>query len=329
MRKGIALTTLASLIVVIVGGVLLSSSLTKIAKNSEDPQKELLCKTFNSLADQINPEVGKATIDIAPDACVTINKEIPEKKYDQSTEGAKRNLADLGLKCWDMFLSGKSDRLFGGKIYKSQSKCFICYAVNYKKNKEFESFDNTKLKEYFSQPTTAKDTSDHCNLAGGGKCLDTCTTELPREVRVSKTATKEPCARCCMPDSASKECEAKGGKCLVASSVMYADSYPKWKCPSGQSCYVEKQNMVSYISAIGADGGIFHVDSELNVLPGATAEDNQYAQTYVVAYLDDTKPVMDFLRIGATQNIGNLPAKSIYIGYYKQLAEKCDVQSYA
>jgi len=116
MRKGIVMTTLAAIIIVIAGGTLMTITLTKVSRNSEDRQRETLCKTFNALAEQINPNVGDAVIDIAPDACTTIAKDIPEKKYEQSTNGAMRNIADLGIKCWDMFLSGKSDKLFSGKF---------------------------------------------------------------------------------------------------------------------------------------------------------------------------------------------------------------------
>ncbi len=323
------MTTLASIVIVIVGGLLLTKSFVSISKNAEDPERENLCKLFNSLADSINPSVGDATIDVAPDACTTISKDIPEKKYEQSTEGAKRNMADLALKCWDMFLSGKSDKLFGGKFYKSESKCFICYAVNYKKGKDFKSISNTELNDYFAKPTIARDTSDRCNIAGGGKCMDTCSTELPREVKRYKGTCKAT-EKCCMPDSQNKECEAKGGRCIVAPTGEFTDNYPKWKCPSGQSCYIKKQNVVTYYSAIGEEKrGLLAVKPQINFIPQARTEEGLSSQTYVIAYVDNTRVASGFLSLFISADINDMPGKSVYIGEYNDLRGKCDVQSYA
>ena len=178
---------------------------------------EEMCEAFNSARVKFSKKIMGDRLTLIPNACKTIDKTkdnaLPEKGYPQTKQGTEENIKRLIIKCWDMWLQGRYDNMFGTSWTSfGKQKCFVCYAFNIKKGIDF--IDGQEFDISLSQSTyIAKDTSDKCALTdlgyAGGFCSETCSGNTPKETSSTKCSGK----KCCIAKNKKDECINKGGLC--------------------------------------------------------------------------------------------------------------------
>jgi hypothetical protein len=257
-KKGIELSTIIEIILVVVAAGLIISVFTLASNKADEKTSETLCRGFNSIRFLTKVDKGPLSFNVAPNACKTIDvKDLPTKNYITSDDvsALKKSTAyqirDMATKCWWMWLEGRQTNMFSTSTLSFENKCFVCYTFSIDKDTGFittDSFYNTLNEPYF-----ATDTSDKCASGGGGKCMSSCSEDLPKDASSSKC---QPDQKCCVADN---ECESKGGKCAETYPDDGYVEYNKWPCKSGKTCYVSSGvsgTYFDYIQGTKGEGGL-------------------------------------------------------------------------
>ena len=218
-----------------------------------DKASEDACFIFNAVRTKAKLEIAGKEIIGVPRACKKIekigDKSIPEDTYAQNAEGAKEQLSNMIAKCWWMWLEGRDPNIMEIEFFSGKNKCFICYQFGVDKDISFSAaeFDT----ELFKKTYKAEDSSDKCAGALGGKCVnkDECINDYKE---AGKCQDKDKV--CCIHKK--NVCENKGGTC----NTKPCDSdneplYPKWKCETGKSCCIKKDNQLTYYEYVQVSGG--------------------------------------------------------------------------
>jgi len=254
-KKGIELSTLAEILLVVLTTGLIIAVL--LAKTSEADEKtsENLCRGFNALRFGTKVETSTVSFNVAPRACKTIYKnDLPSKDYKDysggATEGAKAEIRDLMARCWWLWLEGNQQNMFEKNWYNLQNGCFICYTFSLKKDTSQLSYEDFAAS--LNSPYYAIDKTSRCAPGGqGGKCMSSCekNSDFSREVASNRCQQNE---KCCIAPDLRDECINKGGRCSPTEGYVL---YNKWSCKSG-SCFIKKENLASYLDYIQGTSGV-------------------------------------------------------------------------
>ena len=311
-KKGIELSTLAEILLVVVATGFIIGVFTATSSQAEEKTSENLCMGFNALRFGTQVEAGPVSFNVAPRACKTLEKgDLPGKDYKNHVsgvkEGAKAEIRDMMARCWWMWLEGNQKNIFDSRWYNLQNGCFVCYTFSL--GKGTETFSYNEFVNSLEAPYYAIDKSDRCAPGGqGGKCMPSCdksSTYFSKEVASNRCKQND---KCCISDDNRDECKNKGGQCQNGPSGEFTEYNPKWACKEG-ACYIKKENMASYLDYIqgtkGISGGAGKVlfGDNAGVGPG-----QKYAVTFVSPgknwNLNTLIGVGGTLAVGATAIVG-------------------------
>lgn len=254
-RKGLALPFFIDFILLIFGAVLIIQFINVKFAQADEKTAENLCWGFNAIRFATRQEApGGVKFNIAPRACKTINKnELPGKDYKENVggvkEGAKKEIKDLMMKCWWMWLEGSQPNILDSSTTSFTNKCFVCYTFSLK---DGINIPITEFLASLNEPYYAIDTSDRCAPGGqGGHCRAACdkSSEFSREVPSTRCKSGE---KCCVDENIGNECLNKKGRCNNPEEGYLP--YDKWKCKDG-TCYINKDNFASYLDYIQGTKG--------------------------------------------------------------------------
>ncbi|MBI2654701.1 hypothetical protein HYX02_07910 [Candidatus Woesearchaeota archaeon] len=258
-KKGIEVSTLVEIILIIIAAGLIIGVFNYAASKADEQTSEKLCRGFNALRFATHIDKGPFTYDIVPGACKTLDKgDLPTSDYKDfeggPKEAAKKEIREMMAKCWWMWLEGKQPNLFQTSTVRLQNKCFICY--DFSLNKDVGTIQIPELIASLDYPYIAIDKSDRCAGGGqGGYCRKECKADpkYTRKSESSQCAEKFPDKpECCISEDRRDECLNKEGVCEAREGYKLFD---KWQCKSGK-CYVKKENFASYLDYIQGTGGI-------------------------------------------------------------------------
>ncbi len=288
-KRGVeALTaTIGALILIFIGVALTFPLFPKILQGADDAIKDEICRINIDLRRheiQVNVNLGVdlrlATLRAPLKGCVTVDKkEIPKK--GESEELVKKAIADLMKDCWQRYDEGRA-----GDIFKEGSpwinNCQTCYVFKVKKNAKITGKISTEeFTQYLATtPYKAKDTTHRCFTFGkdrGGFCAnkkEECTQHIKTDLRNIEFDEKN---TFCKKNHASKgegccysniDCLNNGGECSKGYLGPNYTVYPNWKCPRDETCYIKKENDLSYLSylqrGVGPGGVYILTDIEPN-----------------------------------------------------------------
>ncbi len=274
-KTGAALPeTVESLIVIFFGLILvITIVLPKFYDTAEASVKDSLCTANIGIRKfEIQGKVGGAKV-LALQAplvgCVTIDKkEIPQK--DKSQAVLERNIADLMRDCWQRYDEGRAGDIFKeGNPWKNS--CQTCYLFKVKsdidiKNKKISA---AEFKQYLENtPYKPQDITNKCFSLGdtsgrGGFCADQKEACIGKGIKgdvaqIEFDANNDVCEKaqkgngCCYSPI---KCINNGGKCSKDQVSDDFTIYPAWSCPSGQTCYIRKEQNLNYFTYFQRGGG--------------------------------------------------------------------------
>ncbi|MBR9706313.1 hypothetical protein GOV14_04710 [Candidatus Pacearchaeota archaeon] len=236
---------------VILSGGLIIGVVKLWASELDEGQQEATCRFFNEMrfaAKEKNP----LNFPVGPNMCKSIHKEVPSEDYEQSTEGAKKEIRDLMVRCWYMWLEGEYIDMLNKKTVRTQP-CFSCYTFSIKK--DIEPFTIKDMERYLIGAYDTEDRSNKCARNGGGYCYNKkCTNPLyPKDVSSTKCGEEE---LCCVAKETKDECINKGGNCLpsCAEDNTYTVPFSKWNCARHKmECCIKPDNYMTYLDYFQAD----------------------------------------------------------------------------
>src|SRR3989338_10333086 len=245
-RKGKMMEIMLGGIVIVVTLVVLIQVLLVLIGAGKAKGAEQLCENFNQarLAGQVEIKDYPVFNLVKRAPCKKQSLKLPLK--DSDLEGT---MDDIGLhiqKCWKQWLEGRTDRI--SELLSSYKECVTCYSFEISKG--IPTFQGSDLKKYLSDNVQiVRDTSDRCNINGGGYCIEeeSCTAGGGTKVPSSSCSTGEICC------NKANECENKGGYCRATCDTSDAE-YAGWNCKEGRCC-VEGQNMQSYEGVLNSNQG--------------------------------------------------------------------------
>ena len=176
LSKKAAVGTLVEMMSLIIGAFFVLTIFSVITAEAEEKTSEILCRGFNILSVATETRTLGVKTFSSPQACKTIHKigadSVPSKGYEQGEKGIGKQITDMTVKCYWMWLDGKIKNMFDGKSYYFNDPGFICYSFTIKDNIksaiEFEDLEKELL-----QPYHAIDKTERCAPAGrGGYCVD-------------------------------------------------------------------------------------------------------------------------------------------------------------
>ena len=222
-KRGIELSTLIEIILVVVATGLIIGVFTSISSKADEKTSENLCRGFNALRFGTQVETAGVKFNVAPRACKIIDKQdLPGKDYQDYSggkkEGAKAEVRDLMARCWWMWLEGNQQNMFEKSFYNLQNGCFVCYTFSLKK--DAGQFSYEEFAATLNSPYYGIDSTNRCAPAGqGGKCMSSCdkNSDFPREIASSRCNPNE---KCCIAEASKDECISKGGKCSPADGYV-------------------------------------------------------------------------------------------------------------
>ncbi|MBW2974312.1 hypothetical protein KY366_01210 [Candidatus Woesearchaeota archaeon] len=261
---------------------------------AEDPVSELLCRNFNAARTKTKVKVlDFNVINTVPRTCKTLEKEVPSEDYlekeDKSLQAAMLEMSDLAARCWWMWLEGIEDDMFGTRWF-GDDKCFICYTFDIKK--DVDPFQASLFKKFLDDRVyITEDTSDMCNVNGGGWCREKCEDD-ERQIPSTRCPEEEIDGEikqqlCC---NKKVECINKGGICEDKCDSNYKE-YPGWSCRGGEGekCCIEKEDFLTYTgyvqSYMGEGAIIVSVD-----------EFQPSKETYALSFISKTSNFGDLRR---------------------------------
>ncbi|MBI2546279.1 hypothetical protein HYV81_03805 [Candidatus Woesearchaeota archaeon] len=263
-KKGIELITgaIAALVIIFIAVLLIVPIFPKILYNLDDSLKDEACKINIGLRRyEIQSKIAGVTAVSAraPLAgCVTIDKgQIPKK--GESREAVERGIAELMKSCWQRYDEGKVRDVFKeGTPW--INNCQTCYLFTVKQDADIKSPIAPEEFMLYLQttPFKPKDTTDRCFTSGtdrGGFCANSkadCISpnkmqgnpdQIQFDFRNSFCRKDQKGEGCCFSNI---QCVNNGGRCSKDSLGFDYALYTNWQCPKGESCYIKKENDLSY-----------------------------------------------------------------------------------
>ncbi len=257
--EGAGFSWIIAIIVLILSAGVILWVLQASAAKADEKTKVDLCRVSNEI--RVGVEHRTSEYVSTPRFCDTVDKTsgkamVPTKNYPQEDKGVTKEVRDMVKNCWYMWLEGSEPNIF--RLFPGKQSCAMCYKFKVKDKVKFKPAD---LVQALNQPYFASDTSDKCNPPNGGTWKTSCSPD-ESSVKSRDIAPKE----CCRKDLIN-ECDNKGGQCSESPSSPYEFEYAKWACPSGKTCYVEPDNMVTYMEYIvesntieGKPAGDFYIE---------------------------------------------------------------------
>ena len=141
-KKGIVMTTLATIIISIVGFALIVASVANAQQRADDRKSDNICQAslvVKSRAQSIGRKVVVFDTD-TPIVCKTKDVVVDVAEKDEATTMFAKHVE----RCWWIWLEGTVDQIFGAKGFfgtDSKPQCFVCYAMHYKSGERFTKFD--------------------------------------------------------------------------------------------------------------------------------------------------------------------------------------------
>lgn len=134
-KKAMTAGFLVTLIITLLSFVLIAGTIMRFYADTDDVEAELLCKNSVAFRAATALKVAEAEAKLAPVMCRTVDKEI---SGDQ--EYVQKYLADKMVRCWWMFNEGRyKESVFENiDIFGGDNKCFTCYTITIKEDKEFK-----------------------------------------------------------------------------------------------------------------------------------------------------------------------------------------------
>ena len=289
MRKGdIMLGAIAGIILLLTSFGIIGTAIKLGEQKVSAKIPGKLCQATNAARAATAIDTGVMEVNVVPRFCKTIHKAIPSKGYQQTTDGAKKEMKDMTTNCWWQWLEGGTAGMFGKSWPWSKNKCFVCYTYDIKKNRNVKSFSAEAFTDTLrSTAYIARDTSDKCNPAGGGYCTTgSCDPNKGwREVQ-SKPGICKKDRVCCVARSVRDECVNKGGRCEIGGCPStYPAKYEDWSCGAGECC-LEKENYfttLDYIQFFNGQGRI-SIEGDIETF---NAQGTKGADTYAIAFVQE------------------------------------------
>jgi hypothetical protein len=214
---------------------------------AEGATAEQLCRTFNAARTKGKVKIGEFTLfNVVPRTCRMLPKEIPSKDYEneykEKSESAMLEISKSIARCWWQWLEGVEDDIFGTtKNPLAKKKCFTCYTFQI--NKGADSFQGAELTKFLDDNQhIVKDSSDMCNVNGGGTCI-------PKDTDCGENAKQIPSSRCKEEEICCNqkiECLNKGGSC-EDNCPTGTKEYKGWLCSDNDKrCCVNDNDFLTY-----------------------------------------------------------------------------------
>ena len=284
MRRGIAWSTLALMLIAVVSFIAVSYTVSRAVEKAPAALQEEICRAAVLIRQKIggtSPMGAGATVPIEV-ACKTITLDVPVKNTaDRTTEGVEKQLADRVARCWYMYGEGVVKDVFAGDPLFAD-KCAVCYAIDVKEweNGRQEKITSTEFSQYlWNTPYIVRSGSDRCKQLGGtctdekreGKDLAWYRYEINNEVCREKEKT--------YCEYSDYECLNKGGTCS-SSPVVGMQPYQQWKCPQSLQCYVQNEQYFSYYNYVQFYEGEGVINVLSDIMPG---------ESYAIAFGSPTQ----------------------------------------
>lgn len=349
-KKGLTLSFLIYTIILIFSFILLLQVIKTSTLKAKPATAEAICQATVAAQEKTKINLIIKDVQPVPKICPIIRVEAksPEEVYEYMARCKKMYGFFL---IYDVFKKGIPSKL----------NCRPCFLVTTKKSDKFEKKEeNTpqKIVQDMSEKVYyVEEDSDNCH-SGGGFCRDSKEECDLISDRLKFDDGNADCVKkgCCY--SSIWTCLNKGGKC---EDENYKNEeyrmYDKWKCPSGKTCFVHKNNYYTYLEYIqfyrgqGVTAVLTPIKQNEKYLIsyGAPTKECKYCDEYsiyagaatfaIVAIA--TKgigliPVLAGIGVGATSQITTTTVENalsgrddhtIYLSTYKQLiqADSCNV----
>lgn len=308
-NKRAALSMLQGIILMLVVLIILLASIKLFASQAEGPASEGVCKTFNEFNVGLLPGWVRE-VKVRLEGCRTIEKDdIPSGSYAllDSDKGAKKQIADMTAKCWNMWLEGARTKEGGNEdvlepVGSNDNDCFICYTFRLKSGNEISAGDLGAFMA--SQAYKVEDTSDRCASFenGGGKCMSKCEGEFSYETKSNLCKTGG--QKCCVSADPKNICVNKGGECILSNNFKIEKDgkmlvkYDSWLCGNaGGTCYIDARNFQSYVDYIQSGG---NGPGILSLSKSITEDRLEPGVVYAVVFNEDTTAEFTQHVIGAS-----------------------------
>jgi len=265
-RKGIGMEVLVLGILVPLIGFFAIMGIYNAASTETDVEASMQACKFSIL---MSDRIGDASHGIfnIKTLCKTHDLDMPEKKgliLSDDEKGMYKNIGTRMNDCWWEFGEGtQTGSAFAAKGTDFfDTKCFACFNFNIEKYKE----DNLNFEEFF---TYIKDEALHVRKDRVLIC------EVLEKQQIKNID-------CVMQEEYDKmpECEKKGGKCGVC-TVGETQAYDKWECDEGETCCVDNNKMVTYLSNIYMEKGRGSVWFSDEIATKGFSKGEEYSIVYV------------------------------------------------
>jgi len=139
-KQGLAMATLVYIILVVVALITIIYSITVLFSKSDTKEQEILCHDSIALRMSTQIQVGSATVNLGPNFCTTIDKEIKSSNKEE----IKSEIGYMMARCWWMFNEARQDDLLAGNpnlwkvigLEDEPNRCFLCYTATLPRNIE-------------------------------------------------------------------------------------------------------------------------------------------------------------------------------------------------
>ncbi len=260
--------TIGALIIIFIGALLIIPLFPDILHAAEDSLKDEACRANIGIRKyeieasvNLGIDIKLATLRAPLKGCVTVDKKEVPKKGD-SEELVKKSIADLMRDCWQRYSEGVI-----GDVFKEGSpwinNCQTCYIFKVKKDAKIQG-GKISIDEFYqylsTTPYKPKDTTSSCFTYGkdrGGFCAnskDECTRYIKTGLgNIEFDEKNNRCIKardskgdgCCYSNI---DCLNNGGECSKGPLGSDHSVYPSWKCPKGETCYIKKENDLTYLT---------------------------------------------------------------------------------
>ncbi len=296
-----------------------------IFSKAEGATAEQLCRNFNAGRTSGEVKWKEFTLfNLVPRTCKRLDKIIPSDDYPQTVEGTMSEIGYLVARCWWQWLEGTQDDIFEETGPWGKNKCFVCYSFNIKKG--INTFKGVDLKKFLDEHQyIVKDTSDICNVNGGGHCK-------LKEGGCSKDEEQIPSSRCPKMEingemkericcNKNIECENKGGICSDKCEGNLKE-YQIWSCKGseGEKCCIESDNFLSYTDYVQIYMG------EGAIVVGVD-EFQPLKETYAITYISKTSVWGDLRRtFGEKDPFPEDEVNTILVSRLNNVDQLCDIE---
>ena len=270
-KKGIATSTLAALIILLISFFGIVFILSQVLSDASDEAEVLKCRL--SVIQRAMTNVPLLGGSFGRLQCSTLRRNVGVE--DSSKEAVMREISDYTTRCWNMFGEGVLRSLKDGEsnvlktVWESanifgeekEAFCFVCYDLRIRALDENIAYG--EFIDYYERTLYLADSTVSCP-AGDVECEN-----LRKDISISS-------------------CERRGGDCVQScdpNTQVQARLHEDWMCKSSRDlrdpvCCLDKNNVYTYESYLRYHSGMGgRLESSQPSFP--IEEGNSYAIVYV------------------------------------------------